>query len=139
MSAHRRPLRRCPSSRADYLLRSFATDRSLLPRGSKLSITSQVPGMDQDSISRKEYIARSESNRLLASCRQRFGLTGPPSLAVDVAVAGRIAEELLNGADHLSDRTAEDLDRASKIADAMVRVRLSPSPLRRRGDRLLEG
>lgn len=95
--------------------------------------------MDQDSISRKEYIARSESNRLLASCRQRFGLTGPPSLAVDVAVAGRIAEELLNGADHLSDRTAEDLDRASKIADAMVRVRLSPSPLRRRGDRLLEG
>lgn len=38
----------------------FVEHRSLMPRGSKLSVTTQVPGMDQDSISKKEYIARSE-------------------------------------------------------------------------------
>lgn len=39
-----------------------ALHSSLMPRGSKLSTTSQIPGMDQDSISKKEYIARSESS-----------------------------------------------------------------------------
>jgi ATP-dependent Zn protease len=102
-----------------------------MPRGSKLSVTTQVPGMDQDSISRKEYIARSEcAGRALA--HWTFRAEPPDALcpAVDVAVAGRIAEELLNGPEHLSDRTAEDLDRASKIANAMVRVRVFPFPLR---------
>ncbi|KAL7413764.1 P-loop containing nucleoside triphosphate hydrolase protein [Mrakia frigida] len=70
---------------------------SILPRGTKLS-TSQVPGMDQDSISKVEYLAR-----------------------LDVAVAGRVAEELVYGADHVSDRTYQDLSRASRAADAMVR------------------
>ncbi|CED84526.1 atp-dependent peptidase [Phaffia rhodozyma] len=71
---------------------------SILPRGSKLSVTSQVPGMDQDSISKKEYLAR-----------------------IDVAMAGRVAERLSKGDDATSDRTSEDLQRASNIASAMVK------------------
>lgn len=45
---------------------------------------------------------------------------------IDVALAGRVAEELAFGEENLSDRTHEDLGRASYIADAMVKVSAIP-------------
>lgn len=46
---------------------------SILPRGSKLSVTSQVPGIDQDSISKSVFLLSVHLVLFACGCERRQG------------------------------------------------------------------
>lgn len=70
---------------------------TILPRGSALGITFQLPDMDKYDQSRKELLAR-----------------------LDVCMGGKIAEELTNGSENVTSGCSSDLKSATQVARAMV-------------------
>ncbi|KXN89262.1 ATP-dependent zinc metalloprotease FTSH 5, mitochondrial [Leucoagaricus sp. SymC.cos] len=69
-----------------------------VPRGHALGYTSQLPENDRTSISYKEYLAH-----------------------IDVAMGGRVAEELIYGRDNVSSGASSDIQSATRTATAMVK------------------
>ncbi|KAF9972060.1 hypothetical protein BGZ73_004896, partial [Actinomortierella ambigua] len=70
---------------------------TIMPRGSALGVTVQLPDMDKDSFTRKEYMAQ-----------------------LDVAMGGRVAEEMIFGADNVTSGCSSDIVHATKVARMMV-------------------
>ncbi|KAG7195087.1 i-AAA protease yme1 [Scheffersomyces spartinae] len=70
---------------------------TILPRGRALGITFQLPEMDKVDMSKTECLAR-----------------------MDVCMGGKIAEEILNGADNVTSGCSSDLANATNVARAMV-------------------
>lgn len=71
---------------------------TIMPRGSALGITFQLPEQDKDSYTRKEYLAM-----------------------IDVALGGRAAEEMIFGHDDVTSGCSSDLQRATDVAARMIR------------------
>ncbi|KAF9451026.1 ATP-dependent metallopeptidase Hfl [Macrolepiota fuliginosa MF-IS2] len=69
-----------------------------VPRGHALGYTSQLPENDRTSISYKEYLAH-----------------------IDVAMGGRVAEELIYGRDNVTSGASSDIRSATRTATAMVK------------------
>ena len=77
---------------------------TIMPRGSALGMVAQLPEKDELSWTRKQLLAR-----------------------LDVAMAGRAAEELIFGDENVTSGASSDLDAASRIAHVMVtRYGMSP-------------
>jgi ATP-dependent Zn protease len=70
---------------------------TIIPRGSALGLVSQIPDKDELSASKQALLAR-----------------------VDVAMGGRVAEELIFGADMVTTGASSDFAQASRIARSMV-------------------
>jgi ATP-dependent metalloprotease len=70
---------------------------TILPRGSALGITFQLPEMDKYDQSKKELLAR-----------------------LDVCMGGKIAEEMINGPENVTSGCSSDLKAATQVARAMV-------------------
>lgn len=70
---------------------------TILPRGSALGITYQLPDMDKYDQTKKELLAR-----------------------LDVCMGGKIAEEVLNGPENVTSGCSSDLQTATQVARAMV-------------------
>jgi ATP-dependent metalloprotease len=70
---------------------------TIIPRGSALGLVSQVPDRDEYSATKKALLAR-----------------------MDVAMGGRVAEELLFGADMVTTGASSDFSQATRIARSMV-------------------
>lgn len=70
---------------------------TIMPRGSALGMVSMLSEKDELSWSRKQLMAR-----------------------LDVAMGGRVAEEIIFGAENVTSGAASDLETATKIARAMV-------------------
>lgn len=70
---------------------------TILPRGSALGITFQLPEMDKYDQSKKELLAR-----------------------LDVCMGGKIAEEQINGPENVTSGCSSDLKAATQVARAMV-------------------
>ena len=70
---------------------------TILPRGRALGITFQLPEMDKVDMSKQECFAR-----------------------LDVCMAGKIAEEMINGKENFTFGCASDLSNATSVARAMV-------------------
>ncbi|KAF9133477.1 hypothetical protein BGW39_009667 [Mortierella sp. 14UC] len=70
---------------------------TIMPRGNALGVTVQLPDMDKDSFTRKEYMAQ-----------------------LDVAMGGRVAEEMIFGGDNVTSGCSSDIVHATKVAKAMV-------------------
>lgn len=70
---------------------------TIMPRGQALGLVMQLPTGDQTSISRKQLLAK-----------------------LDVAMAGRVAEELVFGKDNASSGASSDIKYATNIARRMV-------------------
>lgn len=70
---------------------------TILPRGRALGVTFQLPEMDKHDITKKECFAR-----------------------LDVCMGGKIAEEMLYGADNVTSGCSSDLSSATSMARAMV-------------------
>lgn len=70
---------------------------TILPRGSALGITFQLPEMDKYDQTKRELLAR-----------------------LDVCMGGKIAEEILNGPDNVTSGCSSDLKSATQVARAMV-------------------
>lgn len=70
---------------------------TIMPRGAALGMVAQLPEKDELSWTRAQLIAR-----------------------MDVAMAGRVAEELVFGADNITSGAASDLEAATRVAQAMV-------------------
>lgn len=70
---------------------------TIMPRGQALGMVSQLPEGDQTSISRKQLLAK-----------------------LDVCMGGRVAEELVFGAEEVSGGASSDIQYATQIAEAMV-------------------
>jgi len=70
---------------------------TIMPRGQALGMVTQLPSTDETSISKLQLIAR-----------------------LDVCMGGRVAEELIFGADSVTTGASSDLDQATNIAHAMV-------------------
>ena len=70
---------------------------TIMPRGNALGMVSQVPENDQLSLSKKELLSR-----------------------LDVAMGGRVAEELIFGSESVTTGASSDFDQATKIARGMV-------------------
>lgn len=70
---------------------------TIMPRGNALGFVSQLPEGDQTSISYKEMLAR-----------------------LDVAMGGRIAEELIFGKENVTSGASSDIMQATRMARAMV-------------------
>ncbi|KAK3822553.1 MAG: peptidase family M41-domain-containing protein [Linnemannia gamsii] len=70
---------------------------TIMPRGNALGVTVQLPDMDKDSFTRKEYLAQ-----------------------LDVAMGGRVAEEMIFGGDNVTSGCSSDIVHATKVAKAMV-------------------
>ncbi|KAI5954930.1 YME1 [Candida jiufengensis] len=70
---------------------------TILPRGRALGITFQLPEMDKVDMSKKECFAR-----------------------LDVCMGGKIAEEMINGAENVTSGCSSDLSNATGVARAMV-------------------
>ncbi|ORX62136.1 ATP-dependent metallopeptidase Hfl [Hesseltinella vesiculosa] len=71
---------------------------TIIPRGSSLGMTVQLPEMDKDSYSKKEYLAQ-----------------------IDVCMGGRVAEELIYGTENVTSGAYSDIIKATEIAKRMVR------------------
>jgi len=69
-----------------------------VPRGHALGYTSQLPESDRTSVSYKEYLA-----------------------GIDVAMGGRVAEELIYGRDNVTSGASSDIKVATRTATAMVK------------------
>ncbi|KAF9084533.1 hypothetical protein BGX29_010412 [Mortierella sp. GBA35] len=70
---------------------------TIMPRGNALGVTVQLPDMDKDSFTRKEYLAQ-----------------------LDVAMGGRVAEEMIFGQENVTSGCSSDIVHATKVAKAMV-------------------
>ncbi|KAI9800702.1 MAG: hypothetical protein M1825_004024 [Sarcosagium campestre] len=70
---------------------------TVLPRGQALGVTSQLPEIDRVSMARQEYIAQ-----------------------LDILMGGKMAEQLIYGADEVTSGAASDIQQATRIAYAMV-------------------
>jgi ATP-dependent metalloprotease len=70
---------------------------TIMPRGHSLGMTVQLPEMDKDNYSKKEYLAM-----------------------LDVAMGGRAAEELIYGEENVTSGAHSDIDRATSIARKLV-------------------
>lgn len=92
---------------------------TVLPRGQALGITFQLPEMDRDSFSKTEYLARSASSPPPPPSRPPRLTTEP--FAVDVAMGGRVAEELIYGKENVTSGAHSDLVAATNVASAMVK------------------
>ncbi|KAK9476044.1 peptidase family M41-domain-containing protein [Lipomyces japonicus] len=71
---------------------------TILPRGSALGITFQLPEMDKYDQTKKELLAQ-----------------------LDVSMGGKIAEEYINGAENVTTGCSSDLKHATNVAKNMVR------------------
>ncbi|KAK2466919.1 hypothetical protein APHAL10511_001177 [Amanita phalloides] len=69
-----------------------------VPRGHALGYTSQLPENDRTSVSYKEYLAE-----------------------VDVSMGGRVAEQLIYGADNVTSGASSDIRNATRVARNMVK------------------
>ncbi|KAG0345446.1 hypothetical protein BG004_003709, partial [Podila humilis] len=70
---------------------------TIMPRGNALGVTVQLPDMDKDSFTRKEYLAQ-----------------------LDVAMGGRVAEEMIFGPDNVTSGCSSDIVHATRVAKMMV-------------------
>ncbi|KAG0360615.1 hypothetical protein BG005_010312 [Podila minutissima] len=70
---------------------------TIMPRGNALGVTVQLPDMDKDSFTRKEYMAQ-----------------------LDVAMGGRVAEEMIFGPDNVTSGCSSDIVHATRVAKMMV-------------------
>lgn len=70
---------------------------TILPRGQAAGLTMQLPEGDIDNHTKKELLAR-----------------------MDVCMGGRVAEELVSGADNVTTGASSDLEKATKIARGMI-------------------
>ncbi|RUP43813.1 peptidase family M41-domain-containing protein [Jimgerdemannia flammicorona] len=70
---------------------------TIMPRGSALGMTVQLPDMDKDSFTRKEYLAQ-----------------------LDVCMGGRVAEEMIFGEDNVTSGAHNDIMKATDVAKRMV-------------------
>ncbi|KAF9069622.1 ATP-dependent peptidase [Rhodocollybia butyracea] len=70
-----------------------------MPRGHALGYTSFLPENDMNSVSYKQYLAR-----------------------IDVSMGGRVAEELIYGADGITSGASSDIRSASGVARSMVKL-----------------
>lgn len=70
---------------------------TITPRGSALGMVAQLPDRDETSVSKKELLAR-----------------------LDICMAGKLAEELVFGPDHVTTGASNDLQQATAIARHMV-------------------
>ncbi|KAJ1957631.1 i-AAA protease yme1 [Dipsacomyces acuminosporus] len=70
---------------------------TIMPRGHALGVTVQLPESDRESINKSEYLAE-----------------------IDVCMGGRAAEELVYGPDKVTSGCSSDLQRATRVANAMV-------------------
>lgn len=68
-----------------------------MPRGNALGMVMQLPPVDQTSLSRQQMLAR-----------------------LDVCFGGRVAEELVFGADEVTSGASSDIEQATNLARAMV-------------------
>ncbi|CAG8489135.1 3405_t:CDS:10 [Diversispora eburnea] len=70
---------------------------TIMPRGSSLGMTVQLPEMDKDNYTKKEFLAM-----------------------VDVAMGGRVAEELIFGKENVTTGSHNDIVNATNVAKRMV-------------------
>ena len=70
---------------------------TILPRGRALGVMFSLPYNEKNIMTRRQYLAR-----------------------IDIAMGGRVAEELLNGKDQISSGASSDLEAASSMARSMV-------------------
>ncbi|KAI8099656.1 peptidase family M41-domain-containing protein [Halteromyces radiatus] len=71
---------------------------TIIPRGSALGMTVQLPEMDKDSFTKKEYLAQ-----------------------IDVCMGGRVAEEMIFGDENVTSGAHSDIVKATDVARRMVR------------------
>ena len=70
---------------------------TIMPRGQALGMVTQLPDGDQTSMSKKQILAR-----------------------LDVCMGGRVAEELIFGAENVTSGASSDIQQATRLARAMV-------------------
>jgi ATP-dependent metalloprotease len=70
---------------------------TVVPRGQALGMVMQLPDSDETSWSRRQMLAK-----------------------MDVCMGGRVAEELIYGAEHVTSGASSDLEQATEIATSMV-------------------
>ncbi|EWM27565.1 atp-dependent zinc metalloprotease ftsh mitochondrial-like protein [Nannochloropsis gaditana] len=70
---------------------------TIMPRGQALGMVTQLPDGDQTSMSKKQIMAR-----------------------LDVCMGGRVAEELIFGAENVTSGASSDIQQATRLARAMV-------------------
>jgi ATP-dependent metalloprotease len=80
---------------------------TIMPRGQALGMVMQLPAGDQTSQSRKQMLAR-----------------------LDVCMGGRVAEEMMFGADEVTSGASSDIRQATSLARSMVWDSIQAHPLR---------